>query len=139
MLGITWGQYWMNAGGILMVYYAAVGLLCYRSELERLIRGSAAVGTNEVEQSGTVSAGESIDGLEPVVADLKGILVKAGNGVGKQQLLRALKQRLASYAGLQHPAFRVAINNYIIRQGKDFCGVDFSEAELDKEWGSLPR
>jgi hypothetical protein len=43
-----------------------------------------------------------------------------------------LKERLASFAGLRQPACRVALTNYIVRYAKTFCGVVFSEQELEE-------
>jgi len=59
--------------------------------------------------------------------------------VGKDDLLYLLQQRLANYAGLQKPAYRVAINNYIMTNAKEICGVVFNEYELNSAWDRLPR
>lgn len=80
------------------------------------------------------------DELEAVVADLKrSVLEQAGKETSKNQLLVQLKQRLANYTGLRQPAFRTALNHFIMQNAKEICGVDFTEKELDAAWRELPR
>lgn len=74
-----------------------------------------------------------------MVLDLRsGILEKAGKDVGKAALLTQLQLRLTNYGGLRHPAYRAAVNNFIIRDAAECCGVDFSEEELNRAWEALP-
>jgi hypothetical protein len=78
--------------------------------------------------------------LEALIDDiLYSILVKAGKGVSKEVLFTRLEERLASYDGLHRPAYRVAINNCIVQQAKELCGVAFKEEELEEAWKELLR
>lgn len=82
--------------------------------------------------------------LEKLINDIRfHILVKAGKTVTKEQLLEAIAEKVAAqaanYDGLHHPAFRYALNNYIIHHTENICGVKIEEVELEALWEGLPR
>lgn len=77
--------------------------------------------------------------LEKLINDLRyNILVKAGKTATKAQLLEAIAEKVANYDGLHHPAFRYALNNYIIHHTQNICGVKIEEEELEALWVDLP-
>lgn len=137
--GISWGSFLLVAGTITALYYMVVGSLYYKKEISTLLSGSqrALGGMDQKEADG----GEgSFEQLEAVVLDLRSnILEQAGNTVGKADLLARLQLRLTNYGGLRHPAYRAAVNNFIIRDAAELCGAAFSEEELNRAWESLPR
>lgn len=123
---ITWGEYFISVAIVLAVYYVLLATFCYRREIADLIKGETKRRKkNPIENNGT-------EDLRQVVREVKGILRKAGKEAGKSELLMQLKERLASFAGLRQPACRVALTNYIVRYAKTFCGVVFSEQELEE-------
>lgn len=127
---ITWGTYFSIVATSVLIYYFFIGLICYRQEIYRFIK----TGQSRLQQqqaSAPPAAQTEYNGLEPVVADLKGILEKAGKGAEKYALLPLLTQRLSSYGGLKHPAFRIALINYIIRNAEGICDITFTEKELE--------
>lgn len=130
---ITWGEYFIGLSVVLAVYYILLAAFCYRREIANLIKGGI------THQENSTNKNNDIEDLEQVVREVNGILEKAGKEAGKSELLEQLKDRLASFAGLRHPAYRVAITNYIIRYAKTFCGVAFSEEELEEVWEALLR
>ncbi len=141
---ISWAEFLSITVILLSLYYTAILILFYRKEISNLLRLKQPQQKQEAiddeDDQGREDEGSlGFEGLEPVVADIRGIFEKAGKGASKQLLLQLLQQRLAGYAGLRLPAFRNAINQFIITNAKDFCGVGFSETELDREWKALPR
>lgn len=139
----TWGQYWGALIIAVAIYYFFVATLFYRNEIAGLFRlklhhhrsGDENARHEHVQKDQKTG----FDGLEPVVADIKAILLKAGGGADKEQLVGELKGRVADYDGIRLPAFRNAINQYIIRNAELICGVGISEDELEAAWDSLPR
>ncbi len=139
----TWTEYVAAVAILTGAYYLVIAALYYRTEIKDIVSGKFKFRTKNISAGNTVP-GEleeaDFDELEAVVADLKrSTLEQAGTNATKDQLLLQLKQRLANYDGLRRPAFRVAVNNYIIREAKDICGVAYSESELDEAWNTLPR
>lgn len=147
MLGkVSWGEFGAVMVILLVLYYLVIGAKYYREEIKKLLGGGFPKRvTAEKETGGETSTADyggadSIDELEAVVNDIRyAILDRAGKGASKPELLRQLKARLENYTGLRKPAFRVAINNYIIQHAEEICGVVFSEGELNGAWDSLPR
>lgn len=158
---ISWANY---ITGVLIVtagYYLFIGYKFYRQEITGFFSGRAAFGRSrpgraalEESSDGTTTKGKNVTGdsneaetltpmqglyddLEEVVEDLRaGILENAGN-TSKPILLALLAGRLENYAGLRRPAFRVAVNHYIIRQCQESCGITFTETELNQAWEEL--
>ena len=143
MLGkISWSNYLEAVALLIAGYYVVIGILYYRAEIKQILNGKF---KRKQKISGDDTApGEmeaaDFDELEAVVADLKNdVLEQAGKEATKDQLLLQLQQRLANYGGLRRPAYRVAINHFIIEKAKDICGVAYSEDELEAAWRKLPR
>lgn len=142
---VSWGQYFASVILILILYYLVVALLFYRDEIQSLLQPKISpTGSGQQQKSNADTKDklrepdEAFDGLEVVISDLRGIL-EAGKEASKERLLGQLSGRLASYAGLRHPAFRAAINNYIVTHAKEISGAAFSEQELSAAWDRLPR
>lgn len=137
--GISWGAYLLAAGTLTAGYYLVIGALYYRKEISTLLSGKGKPSGSMDEKEADGGDG-SFEQLEAVVLDLRSnILEEAGNNVGKADLLVRLQLRLTNYDGLRHPAYRAAVNNFIIRDAAECCGVDFSEEELNRAWEALPR
>lgn len=139
----TWSDYLSAVAIAVLIYYIVIAALYYRTEIKNIISGKTRLRRKEISDDDT-APGEmdeaDFDELEAVVAGLKrSTLEQAGTDVNKDQLLLQLKQRLANYDGLRRPAYRVAVNHYIIQHAKEICGVAFSEEELDAAWKTLPR
>jgi len=144
---VSWGEYTIIMGILVVSYYFYIGVKYYRKEITALLNGKLKKNDqtvpnekpkNSFKDSAITEA--SFDELEAIVNDLRyAVFDKAGRQVSKTELLSLLQRRLANYEGLQKPAFRVAINNNIITNAKDICGVVLSEEELNAAWETLPR
>jgi hypothetical protein len=146
--GITWGHYLTIVIVIIVIWYAVVAVLYYRKEIKDVLKGKykfparpgKAVVLPDEEEEAYIDPRSSFDELEEIVTDIKtSILEAAGKQASKNELLGQLKTRLAFYGGLRQPAFRMAINNFLIQNSENICGVVFSEQELDEAWETLPR
>jgi hypothetical protein len=140
---ITWSEYIIAMLVLLFVFYLFVTLRYYRAELKQFLSGK---GKHHPETGFDRGIQEdypddsSYEKLELLVNELRdAVLEKAGMGADRHMLLTQLKKRLSTYQGMQKPAYRIAINNYIIQHAKEICGVVFSEEELEAEWGIPPR
>jgi hypothetical protein len=142
LVNVSWKEYLVVLAVTLVVYYVFVGIRYYRKELDSLLKGELPKFNKLVKKEDDNSTRNPADfeELEAVVDDLRyAIFEKAGKLTGQQELAEQLNKRLQNYSGLQKPAYRVAINNYIIRNAKEICGVVFSESELDGMWDTPPR
>jgi len=144
---VSWGDYTVIMGILVVSYYFYIGIRYYKKEISSLLNGKLQKKDKTIQKEkpkntfkDSALSEAAFDELETVVNDLRfAVLEKAGKQVTKQELSDLLKRRLADYKGLKKPAFRVAINNYIITNSKEICGVVFSENDLNAVWDSLPR
>ncbi|WP_293299839.1 hypothetical protein [Pedobacter sp. UBA4863] len=140
---VTWAEYLGAVGVLVVAYYLTIGLK-YRKDLTGFIHSLKNRNYNSAEETETIIEDtediSSMDELEAVVQDLRyAILERAGKTATKQELLEKFQQRLANYSGLRKPAYRVAINNYLIQHSQELCGVVLSEGELERIWNTLLR
>lgn len=78
--------------------------------------------------------------LEKLINEIKeNVLVQVVGRTTKEQLFEALSQKVASYDVLHQPAYRYALNNFIIQHSKILCGAEIREDELEALWNDLPR
>lgn len=131
---ITWSEYWIAVVLCLIAYYLIVLLKYYGPQVREFIlkqerNGSTASLYDDSEAE--------INELEDVVRDLRYAVFEHGAvPPNKTVILKQLKQRLSGYQGLGKPAFRIALNNQIILQAKEVCGLIISAAELNRTWDS---
>lgn len=144
LTNITWTQFLIVLGSITIIYYIAYFIRFYgRDFLEKLNKDSTDF--EEDQFSGEKTANEhheedQLSKLETLVNEIKsGVLVKAGKTATKEQLLQAIAEKVANYDGLHQPAYRYALNNFIIQHSKVLCGVAIEEEELEELWNKLPR
>ncbi|MBT2561304.1 hypothetical protein J7E50_10725 [Pedobacter sp. ISL-68] len=158
---ITWKEYLAGLAIVLIGYYAIIGFLIHRNGINITVKkspdsdslkkdGSApsyeeqyfiSPDGDEDKDAGEEDKSENLfDELEEIVTDIRhSILEGAGKGADKDMLLEQLKSRVADYGGLRQPAYRVALNNFIIQHAESICGVVFSEDDLEEAWATLPR
>lgn len=135
---LTWSQYLVGTGALLILYYLGVAGWYYRQEVKHLLMRKPAVPESTSPPEEEEHDFLSYDALKEVASQIRqGILEEAGNHAGKQALLMRLKAILASCGGLRQPASRGAINQYIIQQAESLCGIRFTEEELEQEWNTL--
>jgi len=138
---VTWGQYIEGMIILFIFYYAYIGLK-YRKDIKMYFGMFRNHGANNrafafAEQD---ISNQALEELKAVTEDLgSSVLQRAGRHIDKEELLERLQERLSLYSGLHEPVYRVAINNYVIRNAKEICGVMFSEDELNSAWDALLR
>jgi hypothetical protein len=143
---ITWSNYATAVAIMVALWYAIIIFAYYRKEVFNLISGKYRLPLKRKKQQAVTADEEepkqdhTFEELEGIVTDIRhSILEVAGKQANKEALFTQLKSRLAFYGGLRQPAFRVAINNFIIQYAESICGVVFSEDELNAAWETLPR
>lgn len=143
---ISWSNYVTGALIVTAGYYLFIGYRFYREDIAAVFSGKAKLRLPQKSKPEThtkaASANDqlmqgSFDELEEVVEDLRTTILGNAGAIEKPALLLLLAGRLENYAGLRRPAFRVAVNHYIIRQAEESCGISFTEKELDDQWRQL--
>lgn len=151
---ITWAEFFVAIGILTMIYYLLIAIIL-KINLKDIVGGNLATGRQtdydgsgddyeDNEENGVLSEAmereqELMAELEIVVEDVRREILEAGENMTKEELSNRFVSRVASYGGLHRPAYRYALNNSIIKQAKEICGVDYSEDELEAVWESLPR
>lgn len=136
---VSWEMYLVAVVILLLVYYVVTALIFYRKEAIGLLTKKAKP-QQPAEAAPAGIEGDAFDELEMVVHDIRyAVLENAEMPISKAQLLVLLQQRLKDYSGIDKPAYRHAINNYIIVHAQEICGVAFSEDELNAAWDGQPR
>lgn len=138
---ITWNDYFITlAIGITAYYLILIGLY-YPKELRSLISGKSMqfkpTGQQDKERQLSrtdLKETDRFEELEITVAELQGILGRAGNMIDKNHLLEQLRQVLSSHPGLRDPAYRVAIGNYLSENIPKQTRHKISESELETIW-----
>ncbi len=138
---ITWNSYFSTLAISITAYYLIIICIYYRKELRSLVSGKARQfnPTGQQENERQLSRTEPtetdrFEELEITVAELQGILGRAGKMTDKNQLLRQLSQVLSSHPGLRDPAYRVAIGNYLSENIPKLTRHHISESELEAIW-----
>ena len=157
---ITWKEYLAFMAIAMITYYTVIGFLFHRNGININLKR---VRKRDAEETGASAAPDEeedhdeaaeeyayrneedkrenlFDELEEIVTDIRhSILEKAGKEADKDMLLMQLKSRVANYDGLRQPAYRVALNNFIIHHAESICGIVYSNEELDSAWDSIPH
>ncbi|SFT97208.1 hypothetical protein SAMN04489724_3069 [Algoriphagus locisalis] len=138
---ITWNSYFSTLALGITAYYLIIIGLYYPKELRSLISGKSLQfnpsGQQDKERHLNRTDQKDIDlfeELEITVAELQGILGRAGNMTDKNQLLGQLSQVLSNHPGLRDPVYRVAIGNYLSENIPKLTHLNFRESELEKIW-----
>ncbi|WP_313491983.1 MULTISPECIES: hypothetical protein [Sphingobacterium] len=138
---ITWTQFLVVLIGVLVVYYIIYFIrFRFNGLMDKLNHKSEAYELDIYDKNEQDEETRKLDELEVLINRIKtDILDKAGKSATKDQLLAALPESVAGYDGLHQPAYRYALNNYIIQQANQLCGVVIEEEELEALWDNLPR
>lgn len=132
---ITWGEYLSTVIILISIYYLAVGLRFYLPQIKKILSGRKEIRSNDAIYN---DSDAMLNELEDVTRDLRyAVLERLSRPVNKEQLLELLQRRLAGYSGLSKPAFRVALNNYIMLHAKEICDVIVNDQELNARWNEV--
>lgn len=138
---VSWGMYLEFLVIALVIYYCYIGIKYFKDDIKSIINGKLKI----IRQSKQTSTGTQMDDpsfeeLKAVSEDLRtAVFERVGKYLSKQELLEQLQERLSLYEGLYKPAYRHALNNSIILNAKEICGVVFSEDELNSAWDTMLR
>ncbi len=138
---ITWTQFLVVLIGVLVLYYIIYFIrFRFNGMMEKLNKNSEAYELDLLEGREQDEETRMLDELEIIINRIKtDVLDQAGKSATKDQLFAALPETVAGYDGLHQPAYRYALNNYIIQQANQQCGVIIDEEELEELWQNLPR
>ena len=142
---ISWYQYLSAIGIIVIVWYTICIILFYRKSIDSILKGELKLKTflpkkftHVLNRNAEGPAKGSFDELEKLVWDIKiNILEKAGTEAQKDWLLGQLQSKVANYDGLRQPAYRNALNNFIINHTQTICGLVIREDELEEVWENV--
>lgn len=131
----TWGEFLITVIILISLYYLAVGVRFYLPQIKKILSGRKEIQSNDA----IYNDGDAVlNELEDVTRDLRyAVLERLSHPVSKEQLLELLQRRLAGYSGLSKPAFRVALNNYIMLHAKEICDISVNEQELNARWDEV--
>jgi hypothetical protein len=142
---VSWSEFVIAVVALLIIYYLVIGIGYLRGDAAALLsklqkKNDPAEGRPEIRSDTFTGGSEGLAELEDIVADLKySVLEKAGRNPNKEELLTGIVKRLRHYSGLGKPAYRVALNNYIIWHTNDLCGITLTDEELHDRWNALSR
>ena len=137
---ISWHEFLVTMAWLLAGWYAVVGWMYYKKELEYVlfkswnrltrIESQHSLGDKSKEQtSGNIVRAQQLQ------LEISGILLKAKRAqFPKEELLMALQSSLRRYPELAQPGFRVAINHYIEQESEKQSATPLSEDELRLLW-----
>ena len=127
---ISWAAYWYTLAVILSIYYVAVALFYYRTELVQLFQGRRAeVAAQDIDN------GERI--VQSVIDELNAFFEEAKKTKWvKNELLFALQKLLIKYSSIRDSIYKESINNLIIVQSQNICSVHFNDEEINHVWMS---
>ncbi|MFC6100798.1 hypothetical protein [Olivibacter domesticus] len=157
----SWSDYFLAIGIGLVVYYLVVGVRFYRREAKALMLGgrnntsdvsaaSAPAYSEDAERTVIPQATseqeeepftqeevpeDSFKDVEMVIADLKVVIGHTQrNKMGKDVLLKLIKEVFAKYPSVNQLAFREAINEFVATECKGKGTVVLKEEEVDELW-----
>lgn len=139
---VSWVEYFTVLAIGLLIYYAVVLFLYYRSDVLQLLNGkrklvvakpqSAEPGLhNDAFPDASTKENEEVFGeANRLIAELKEVFQ---HGYIKEELTMALQLKLREYQALKQTPFRVSINNYIESESEK-RSIRLSEEDLRVLW-----
>ncbi|UYQ92163.1 hypothetical protein MKQ68_18920 [Chitinophaga horti] len=140
----TWMDYLkiVSIGGLL--YYAFVALRYYPKEIENLFGrkkwpphgvDSIQSAPDAYTHAEVAVAGSNLNDAELLMGEAKDLITRGQiNQVTKAELLQGLQQLFSSHFQLGSPAFRGAINEFIVSESESRGNVRLTEEEVDLLW-----
>jgi len=150
---ISWQDFGIGVAITLTIYYVAVGLKFYPSELKELLTGRwgsklrspEAAGSGETEALELIPTHHGDDPFHPqdeefvqvesFVADLKETITRArAKGWLVQELKQSLRRTMAKYPAVQTSPYRSSINELIYSECEKSGYTDLTEEVIDRLW-----
>lgn len=137
---ISWTEYLLTVGTLTGIYYGVVlGYHKYKYKKAQKEQSDFFDESEDDEVESKDFSDEWMEELEAKVNEIRGVLAEAGKEVTKEDILDRIRPLVANFGGLHRPAYRYALNNFIVINAQALCGVDIDEEELDDVWGSLSQ
>lgn len=149
---ISWSTYFTYAGIATALYYAIIGLVFYRQQLQSLLSAkpkitlpntgrppvrdaNAAQKTAQVNEVHDHQVLPDIDQLEKIIHELRHeVIPKAGAQPTKAKLAVVFQNYLSTIDGNLPVLFKNNINQLMTREAAEQCGVHFSAEEIQQLW-----
>lgn len=132
-LSISWNQYLAVAAVLVGCYYAGVAIVYFRAEIKAFLQSrSKSAAKHQQNQEKAIQQEMPVDKLEQLVHEIDGLMEESGRQINKADMLSRITNKLKDYQGLQHPAYKIAIYNHVIKQAEDICGLRISVEELEQ-------
>ncbi|RKR80692.1 hypothetical protein BDD43_0824 [Mucilaginibacter gracilis] len=146
---ISWGTFFTWVALATVVYYVAIGLLFYRTEIRGLLSGNVnnlmvkrqnqpgagIAATNEKsQQPGAEDRGEARQ-LENILNEVRyEIIPKAGEHPTKAKLAIVFQHYFQTLKGNYSETFRISVIQLMAGEAVAQCGISFEEEELNQLW-----
>jgi hypothetical protein len=157
---ISWGDFLLTSGGLLLLYYLVIGALYYRKDLQNVLSGRGGLllrsnagpqDTGVVPQSQQHALPEEegyyideapnnpdqqmYDVVNALTDDLGDLFyAAAAEGWERPALLASLHRKLADHPQLAGTAFETSVNNYIAVHADKAGFTHFSAEEMKGLW-----
>lgn len=139
----TWQDYLYLIAIATMLYYLWVIVRFFRKEMVQLFHPRLIEDTPTIKAPDPTSKEDeeqAFTSLEIVVDSIRHEVFEAQPVADdKQALLTQITGKLAGFSYLSRPAFRAALNNFIIDQAEQRYSITFNEHELNTSWDQLLR
>ncbi|TDQ73816.1 hypothetical protein [Sphingobacterium yanglingense] len=133
---ISWMELLLFLGIAIVIYYAVI-IIRFKIDPTKIIGSEKDIKRNvgsdlQIPDEEIADEENEIKELEELVQMLKkDVLEAGGKGQTKAELLNAISHMVRSYSGLQKPAFRYALINFIIYNANEICAIQLEEDEVE--------
>jgi hypothetical protein len=152
---ISWGTFFTCMGVATLLYYLSISLLFFRQEIQDLLAGKKQLfitppakapapgiaGKELTPQTHSTAASADarympdIDQLEKIINELRyEVIPKAGGHATKEKLAVLFHNYLSTLGGNMPVPFKNSINQLMIKEAAEQCGLSFQEQELQQLW-----
>lgn len=129
---ISWTTFLEGAAIACGCYYIGLAVAVYRKQIISYVNDPKAIRRERPgAHAGNTASGQAMP--MAVIRELSSVLEQAGNPADKNQLLAAIRKILHRYKDTGQPAYRLQVQDYIISQSEEICGVRITAAELESE------
>lgn len=145
MNNISWGSYWSALTIMVIIYYAYVFLVYYRSDLRNRLAGKdgrLSAGSfqpthlgKEDQEHFEKGGDELLPVLQSIIDEMVAYLGQAAYAnAGKPEIIFALQQIAKKYGEIKITTHWQAVNKLVQFECKDKCGVHLNEEEIQQVW-----
>lgn len=142
---ITWAECLTYLAIGLIIYYAVVIVLFYRTAFLYLLKGGLSQNRFDKSYPSTASASPGVSApasesalysqVLELMQDCKPVFKAAvEHSLEKSQIVEALQLRLKKYPQIIGTAFQVAVSNHIDQEIQNRCGLSLSNSDIETLW-----